>query len=152
MSYCCFVMIGIKCLALVIVIIAGVISMLGHWRTLFKPNLKQIKERRLKAVEEVYSLITDYRFLPLYFLEKDVDVPVADLKKLLNKKADRIISLYLPEHIRESLKDFSCNLVDLFSLKKNDKNYTEKLKKGKETFIKINGKICSEIIDWFKSQ
>jgi hypothetical protein len=56
----------IKDFALVIGIVVAITSLVVHWKAIVRPDLQRIEERRFKAVEDLYSFLSDYRFLSVY--------------------------------------------------------------------------------------
>ena len=114
MSFYDFMMAIIKDFALVVGVIVALASLVIHWKAIFRPNLKRIEERRFKAVEEVYSLITDNRFVLIYATEKALSAE--DYGSLLNEERRGISSPFLPEQIEKGLSDFLYKLTMLFLL------------------------------------
>ena len=149
MPYYDLVIAIIKDFALVIAVVVAVISLVIHWEALFRPDLKRIEERRFKAVEEVYSLITDYRFVPLYVTEKGM--PADELRNLLNEKMIGTASPFLPEYIKKSLGDFLYKLTMLFLLPRdqNHQDYIEEFKKEKVMLKEAHEKVYLETVNWF---
>jgi len=147
----CFdlVMAYIKNVAIIIGIIVAVFTLVVHWKAIFRPDLKRIEERRFNAVEKVYSLISDYRFLSLYATMKGMSAD--ELGSLLNEKMKDISSPFLPEHIKKSLSDFLYKLTMAFLLRRDsDYDYrAEEFKNEKEQIRKAHEKVFSETLNWF---
>ena len=148
MSFYDFMMATIKDFALVIGVIVALASLAIHWKSIFRPNLKRIEERRFKAVEEVYSLITDNRFVLIYATEKALSAE--EYASLLNEERCGIFSPFLPEQIEKSLSDFLYKLTMLFLLPRvqESQNLKAAIKSKKEELRKAHEIVYIETRKW----
>ena len=142
---------SIKDFALIIGILVAFSSLLIHWKTILRPDLKRFEDRRFRAVEDVYSLISDYRFLVLYAAKEAI--PADELSNLLKEKMVGFPSAFVPEHIEKKLGAFMSKLgwnllAPLDRVFENEQDRIEAFKKVKEEIMNAHREVFSETTKW----
>jgi hypothetical protein len=140
----------IKDFALVIGIVVAITSLVVHWKAIVRPDLQRIEERRFKAVEDLYSFLSDYRFLSVYAGKQAI--PTVELATILREKMIGP-SPFLPEHIEKKLGTFVFKLgwSFLFPVEKvfdDEQDRTEALKRAREETLNAHKEVFSETTKW----
>jgi hypothetical protein len=140
----------IKDLALVIGILVAVTSLAVHWKAILRPDLQRAEERRFKAVEDLYSFLSDYRFLALYAGKHGI--PSEELSNIFKDKPISP-SPFLPEHIEKKLGAFAFKLgwnllVPVEKVFEDERDRAEALKRAREEIMTAHKEVFLETAKW----
>jgi hypothetical protein len=148
-NYDC-VMTIIKDLAIVIGILVAGTSLVVHWKAILRPDLKRVEERRFKAVEDLYSFLSDYRFLAVYAGKRGI--PSEEVYSILNEKPISP-SPFLPEHIEKKLGAFVFKLgwnllVPVEGAFEDEQDRAEAWKRVKAEMLVAHKEVFLETAKW----
>ncbi len=139
-----------KDIAIVVGVLVAVTSLVVHWKAILRPDLQRVEERRFKAVEDLYSFLSDYRFLAVYAGKQAV--PPEELASIFE---DRMIgpSPFLPENIETKLGPFVFKLglnllVPPEKVFDDEQDRAEALKRAKREIMNAHREVFSETTKW----
>jgi hypothetical protein len=112
--------------------------------------LQRIEERRFKAVEDLYSFLSDYRFLAVYAGRQGI--PTEELASILKEKMIGP-SPFLPDHIEKKLGTFVSKLGWnlLFPVERvfdDEQDRIEALRRAREEILNAHKEVFSETTKW----
>jgi hypothetical protein len=95
-----------------IAILGGVIAAIANWNTLFRPKEKRRLEKESEAIEAALIALANPGFQFLYKAELEKGVKLAFLDSLWEPVAKAWSSPFLPDCLRELIKDFTMSYID----------------------------------------